>query len=425
MYSTHLNDPFIAVSSSISKNLKRIPGGVNAARGYLSAASACGIKRTGPLRSDLCLVVSEVPATAAGVFTTNLVKAAPVILSRRHLEDGKARAVVLNSGNANACTGTPGVRAAEQMTNAVAVALGIDADEVLVCSTGRIGVQLPLAKIFPGIVMAADSLKASTAASTASAKSIMTSDSVPKQSAYEVRFGRKSFRIGGMAKGAGLISPNMATMLCVITTDAAVPSSYLRKILGEVTSKTFNCITVDGDCSTNDTVLTLANGVSKIAIRTAAEKKAFAEALHAVCADLARAIVADGEGTSRVIELTVKGAKSEADAHRIGRAIANSQLVKCAWAGSDPNWGRILDAAGYAGAFLDPDKVEIAYDGVAAAKKGMGCQDAKGEARLRKIAAKKEFSVLVDLHLGKGEARLLTTDLTEDYVRLNLSEFSL
>jgi len=409
----------------MSTKLKRIVGGVNAARGFLSAAAACGIKRTGPLRSDLCLVVSEVPASAAGVFTTNLVKAAPVLLSRRHLESGKARAILLNSGNANACTGTPGLRASEQCANAAAVALGIHADEVLVCSTGRIGVQLPLPKIFPGIREAALSLKSTPAAALAAAKSIMTSDSVPKQSAYEVKVGSKSFRIGGMAKGAGMISPNMATMLCAITTDAAVPAAFLRKTLGEVVGKTFNCITVDGDCSTNDTVVTLANGLSKVTIRTASEKKAFAEALQAVCADLARAIVADGEGTSRVIELTVKGAKSEADAHKIGRAIANSQLVKCAWAGSDPNWGRILDAAGYAGAVLDPDKVEIAYDGIKAAKNGMGCQDAKGEARLRKVAAKKEFAVLVDLHLGKGEARLLTTDLTEEYVRLNLSEFSL
>lgn len=409
----------------MSTNLKRIPGGVNAARSFLTSSASCGIKRTGPLRSDLCLVVSEVPAAAAGVFTTNLVKAAPVLLSRRHLESGKARAIVLNSGNANACTGTPGLRAAEQTANAVAVSLGIDADEVLVCSTGRIGVQLPLAKMIPGIKSAAKSLKSSPAAALAAAKSIMTSDSVPKQSAYEVKVGSKSFRIGGMAKGAGMISPNMATMLCIITTDAAVPSSFLRKILGEVTAWTFNCITVDGDCSTNDTVLTLANGASGVPIRGVKEKTLFAEALHAVCADLARAIVADGEGTSRVIELTVQGAKSEADAHKIGRAIANSQLVKCAWAGSDPNWGRILDAAGYAGAVLDPDKVEITYDGIPAAKKGMGCQDAKGEARLRKIAAKKEFAVTVDLHLGKGEARLLTTDLTEDYVRLNLSEFSL
>jgi glutamate N-acetyltransferase/amino-acid N-acetyltransferase len=409
----------------MSTKLKRIVGGVNAARGFLSAAAACGIKRTGPLRSDLCLVVSEVPASAAGVFTTNLVKAAPVLLSRRHLESGKARAILLNSGNANACTGTPGLRASEQCANAAAVALGIHADEVLVCSTGRIGVQLPLPKILPGIREAASSLKSTPAAALAAAKSIMTSDSVPKQSAYEVKVGSKSFRIGGMAKGAGMISPNMATMLCAITTDAAVPAAFLRKTLGEVVGKTFNCITVDGDCSTNDTVVTLTNGLSKVTIRTASEKKAFAEALQAVCADLARAIVADGEGTSRVIELTVKGAKSEADAHKIGRAIANSQLVKCAWAGSDPNWGRILDAAGYAGAVLDPDKVEIAYDGIKAAKNGMGCQDAKGEARLRKVAAKKEFAVLVDLHLGKGEARLLTTDLTEEYVRLNLSEFSL
>jgi len=406
-------------------NLKRIAGGVNAARGFLSAAAACGIKRTGPLRSDLCLVVSEVPATAAGVFTTNLVKAAPVLLSRRHLESGKARAILLNSGNANACTGTPGLRAAEQTANAAAVALGLHADEVLICSTGRIGVQLPLAKMLPGIREAANALKSSPAAATAAAKSIMTSDSVPKQSAYEVKVGSKSFRIGGMAKGAGMISPNMATMLCAITTDAAVPTAFLRKVLGEATSATFNCITVDGDCSTNDTVLTLANGVSKVPIRTASEKKAFADALQAVCADLSRAIVADGEGTSRVIELTVKGAKSVTDAHLVGRAISNSQLVKCAWAGSDPNWGRILDAAGYAGAALDPDKVEIAYDGVKAAKNGMGCQDAKGEAKLRKIAAKKEFSVTIDLHLGKGEARLLTTDLTQEYVRLNLTEFSL
>jgi glutamate N-acetyltransferase/amino-acid N-acetyltransferase len=406
-------------------SLKRIAGGVNASKGYSSSAASCGIKRTGPLRSDLCLVVSEVPATAAGVFTTNLVKAAPVLLSRRHLEAGKARAVLLNSGNANACTGTPGLRAAEQTANAAAVALGIHADEVLVCSTGRIGVQLPLPKMLPGIREAAASLKATPAASLAAAKSIMTSDSVPKQSAYEVKVGSKSFRIGGMAKGAGMISPNMATMLCVITTDAAVPAAFLRKALREATSRTFNCITVDGDCSTNDTVLTLANGVSKVSIRTAAEQRAFAGALQAVCADLSRAIVADGEGTSRVIELTVKGAKSEADAHLIGRAIANSQLVKCAWAGGDPNWGRILDAAGYAGAKFDPDKVEIAYDGLRAAKNGMGCQDAKGELKLRKIAAKKEFSVVVDLHGGKGEARLLTTDLTEDYVRLNLTEFSL
>lgn len=409
--------------------LKRIPGGVNASRGFSASSSSCGIKRTPPKngvkRDDLCLVVSDTTATAAGVFTTNLVKAAPVLLSRRHLGDGRARAVLLNSGNANACTGTPGLRAAEQCANAAAVALGIGADEVLVCSTGRIGVHLPLNRMLPGIAAAAASLKATPSAATSAAKSIMTSDSVPKQSAYEVKVGSKSFRIGGMAKGAGMISPNMATMLCVITTDAAVPAPFLRKTLGDAVSRTFNCITVDGDCSTNDAVLTLANGASGIPIRKAAQRKAFERALHAVCSDLARAIVADGEGTSRVIELAVKGAKSAADARLVARAIANSQLVKCAWAGSDPNWGRILDAAGYAGAALIPDRVEISYNGIFAARKGMGCQDARGEARLRKIAARKELSIQVDLHLGKGEARLLTTDLTEEYVRLNLSEFSL
>ncbi len=406
-------------------NLRRITGGVNAAHGFSSATTACGIKRTGPLRSDLSLVASDTPAAAAGVFTTNLVKAAPVLLSRRHLENGKASAVVLNSGNANACTGEPGMRAAEVMANAAALALDVPVDEVLICSTGRIGVQLPLPKILPGIETAAWSLQATPAAATNAAKSIMTSDSVPKQSAYEVSVGKQRFRIGGMAKGAGMISPNMATMLCVITTDAAVSPAFLKKSLGEVVGKTFNCITVDGDCSTNDTVIVLANASSDVAIKSAVDKKAFQDALHSVCADLSRAIVADGEGTSRVIELTVKGARSASDAHLIARAIANSQLVKCAWAGGDPNWGRILDAAGYAGAPFDPDKVEITYDGLKAAEKGMGCQDAKGESRLRKIAAKKEFSVVVDLHGGKGEARLLTTDLTEDYVRLNLTEFSL
>lgn len=410
-------------------SFKRISGGVNAARGFSASAVACGIKRTPPKngkkRDDLCLVVSHTDATAAGVFTTNLVKAAPVLLSRRHLESGKARAVLLNSGNANACTGEPGLRAAEQCSNAAAVALGIHADEVLVCSTGRIGVQLPLPKMLPGIRRAAFSLKVTPAAALAAARSIMTSDSVPKQSAYEVKVGGKSFRIGGMAKGAGMISPNMATMLCVITTDAAVPASFLRKALRESVGKTFNCITVDGDCSTNDTVLTLANGFSKTAIRSAVEQRAFASALQAVCADLARAIVADGEGTSKVIELAVKGAKSEADARLAARAIANSQLVKSAWAGGDPNWGRILDAAGYSGAKFDPDKVEIIYDGMRAARNGMGCQDMKGELKLRRIAAKKEFSVTVDLHGGKAETRLLTTDLTEEYVRLNLTEFSL
>ena len=413
----------------MSSNFKHIAGGVNVSRAFSAAACACGIKRSspasGPLRNDLCLVVSDIPAAAAGVFTTNLVKAAPVLLSRAHLENGYASAVLLNSGNANACTGETGKQAAEETAIAVALALDIPMNEVLVCSTGRIGVQLPLDKIILGIESAAWSLQDTSAAATEAAKSIMTSDSLPKQSAYEVTLGKTSFRIGGMAKGAGMISPTMATMLCVITTDAAVQPSCLQKALSEAVSQTFNCISVDGDCSTNDTVLLLANGASEVAIKSAEEKKLFAQALHLVCADLARAIVADGEGTSRVIALTVIGAKSDADAHLIARAIANSQLVKCAWAGGDPNWGRILAAAGYSGASFDPNKVEIAYDGMKAAEKGMECQDAKGEAKLRKIAAKKEFSVTVNLHSGKGEARLLTTDLTEDYVRLNLTEFSL
>jgi glutamate N-acetyltransferase/amino-acid N-acetyltransferase len=228
-----------------------------------------------------------------------------------------------------------------------------------------------------------------------------------------------------MAKGAGMISPNMATMLAVVTTDARVPSAFLRTALREAVASTFNCITVDGDCSTNDTVLLLANGRSGRTVRTAADRKSFSAALRAVCADLSRAIVAGGEGTSRVIDLVVRGARSPEEARLAARAIAHSQLVKCAWAGGDPNWGRLLDAAGYSGAVFDPGKVGIDYDGIPAARDGMGCQDAAGEGRLRKVAARDRFTVTVDLRAGRGEARLLTTDLTEEYVRLNLTEFSL
>jgi len=401
----------------MSEALQKIPGGVCAAEGYRAAALHCGVKRVRSTKDDLALVVSDQPATVAGTFTTNQVKAAPVLLSQAHLRGGRARAVVLNSGNANACTGPEGMANARAMVEAAAKALGVPAGEVFIGSTGRIGVQLPVAKITDAIPKLVGKL--SRARSRAAAVAIMTSDTHPKQSAYAATAGKKTFRVGGIAKGAGMINPQMATMLSVITTDLAAPAKALQPILREAVESSFNRITVDGDTSTNDTVLLLANGASGVTLDDR-NTELFESALRAVCLDLARQIVHDGEGISRVIELTVRGARSERDAAHAAKAVGNSILLKCAWAGADPNWGRIVDALGYSAAKIHPDKVDVYYEDIALV---LGGQPVEGsEAPARRIAAKKDFRITVDLHRGPGEYTLLTTDLTEEYVRLNLSE---
>jgi glutamate N-acetyltransferase/amino-acid N-acetyltransferase len=392
--------------------LKKVPGGVVAPRGFQCGAAACGIKNGQPTRDDLAIIASDTPCHAAATLTTNVVKAAPVLVSMEHLAAGRPRAVVMNSGNANACTAVTGLNDARSMAAATAQKLAIRAEDVLVCSTGRIGVRLPIQRILAGI----ESVVLGRTASEACARAIMTSDTFPKEVSFSVKSASGTFRIGGIAKGAGMINPNMATMLCVVTCDAIVSPAVMKRLVPGVVGESFNRITVDGDTSTNDTVVVLANGASGVK-PTAAE---FRAALHEVSTELARMIAFDGEGVSRFVELTVRGAESPEDARRAAEAVANSTLVKCAWAGGDPNWGRILCALGYSGASMIPEKTSVSYDDVPVVIDGQAARTSWS--RLRKIAAQRHFRVAVDLNLGKASHLVWTTDLTEDYVRLNLGE---
>ena len=392
--------------------LKKIKGGVCAPVGFLAAATGCGIKNGQVTRDDIAVVFSESPAHSAATFTTNNVKAAPVRVSAEHLKAGRNRAVVLNSGNANACTGDQGLADAREMASATASLLDLKAKEVLVCSTGRIGVPLPMDRVKKGIA----ALMPSASGSTKAAASIMTSDTFAKEFAVEVKTKSGSFRVGGIAKGAGMIDPNMATMLCVVTTDAALPQTLLRRELKRSVENSFNRITIDGDMSTNDTVILLCNGLSGVAPSV----EDFSKALDEVTRTLARMIVSDGEGVSRFVEVEVKGSASAKDARSAAEAIANSTLVKCAWAGGDPNWGRILDAVGYCGVKMKEAQTDIFYDKLEAVTKGRAAKTPFK--KLREIAAKKSFKVTVDLKLGSHSYYVWTTDLTEEYVRLNLGE---
>ncbi len=398
-----------------------VPGGVNAAVGYLAWSAACGIKPgADKSKQDLALIFSESPSVAAAVFTTNQVKAAPVRVSQAHLKTRNVRAVLLNSGNANACTGAPGLRAAERMAAAAGAGLGVHANQVLIGSTGRIGVSLPVEKIeaaFPDLTKA-DGRSGSTAA----ARAIMTSDTFPKESAVRVRLGGKRVTIGGIAKGAGMINPNMATMLAVLTTDARIEKALLQRALKQAAEHSFNCITVDGDMSTNDTVFVLANGRAGGPLLTArgADYERFTAALTEVCRHLARQIVEDGEGVTKFVEVRVSGAASARDARLAAEAIANSTLVKCAWFGGDPNWGRIMDALGYCGAKLHEDHVEIFYGGLCAVRQGVASKVAP--ARIQEVVRRKKFMVEAKLHLGTAEHVVFTTDLSTEYVKLNMGE---
>ena len=384
--------------------MRKIQGGVCAAEGFVAGATGCGIKSGKITRDDLAVVFSQSAATAAATFTTNKVKAAPVRISAEHLRAGRVRAVVLNSGNANACTGPTGLADARAMAAATAKSLALKSPQVLVCSTGRIGVPMPMPAVLKGI----SSVQLTRAGSGKAAKAIMTSDTFAKEVALEVTTHDGKFRVGGLAKGAGMIDPNMATMLCLVTTDAIVPADALRKTLRDSVEDSFNRITIDGDMSTNDTVILLANGASGISPSPAI----FRSALDFITRALARMIVEDGEGVRR--------AASRSDARRAAEAIANSTLVKCAWAGGDPNWGRILDAVGYSGAKIKEAVTDIFYDALPVAVNGM-VSKTPGK-KLRQIAAKKAFRVTVDLKLGTASHVVWTTDLTEEYVRLNLGE---
>jgi len=400
--------------------MKDEKGGITAPSGFLAGSIYCGVKEGNQSREDVALIYSETPAVAAGTFTTNLVKAAPVLVSMQHVKWAAVRAIVANSGNANACTGTEGLKAARAMCRAAAQALGIKEREVLVCSTGRIGVQLPVAKMEAAI--AALPARMGAKGSLAVAKAIMTSDTHPKEAAASCEIGGKTVRVGGIAKGAGMIDPNMATMLSFVTTDAVIAKGDLQKALRASVGQSFNRITVDGDMSTNDTVLALANGCAGNAPLRFGKPgfEIFQAALDKVTASLARMIVKDGEGVSRFVDLSVTGARTAKDARLVARAIANSMLVKCAWYGGDPNWGRIMDAAGYSGARISPERIRIAYNGLPAVVGGMPA--ATPVAKLRAVAKKKEFTITVDLGVGGGEFRIWTTDLTPEYVKFNMGE---
>ncbi len=393
-------------------HIEQIRGGLCAPADFACGAAAAGIKDPRAARDDLSIISSLRLSSASGTFTTNLVKAAPVRVSMEHVGDGRAQAVVLNSGNANACTGDEGLTNARKMTALTAAKLKLAPTDILVCSTGRIGVPLPMNRIAAGI----DKIALDQRSSLRCARSIMTSDTFPKEIACAVETASGVFRIGGIAKGAGMIDPNMATMLCVITTDAAVPAPVLRRALRASVENSFNRITVDGDMSTNDTVIALANGASGIRPSTGD----LIAGLNAVNQTLARMIVKDGEGVSKFVEVEVRGAASPADARRAAEAVANSTLVKCAWAGGDPNWGRILDALGYCGCKLDETKVAIDYDALPIVRGGLVAATPWG--KLRAIARRKEFRITIDLGLGRFAHEVWTTDLTEEYVRLNLGE---
>ena len=395
-------------------------GGVTLAKGFLAGAVYAGIKPGNEDRRDFALILSEVPAVAAATFTTNKIKAAPVRVSQANLRNGDIRGVLLNSGNANACNGIVGIQHAKRSLKAVARALKLRDQQLLVCSTGRIGVELPIEKmelasaLFPASLSKKNSRKV--------AKAIMTSDTFPKEIAVQVQVGGKVVSIGGIAKGAGMINPNMATMLSVVTTDLAIEKKELQRALSIAVEQSYNRITVDGDMSTNDTVILLANGAAGSSVVTSehVDFPTFQEGLNFVTRNLARMIVEDGEGVSKFVEVQVNGAATFQDARKVANAIANSTLVKCAWNGEDPNWGRIMDAIGYSTARAREEMIDIYYDGLLAVQNGM--KSATPLKLLHKVMKKRKFKVTVDLHLGTAQYIIYTTDLTAEYVELNKGE---
>jgi glutamate N-acetyltransferase / amino-acid N-acetyltransferase len=401
-------------------NWEKIEGHLATPLGIRAAAAAAGIKKvSGAL--DLALIFSDGAETsAAGVFTTNQVAAAPVELSRRHLaaSRGRARAVVVNSGNANACTGQAGAKAAEQTASAAAKLLDVKLEQVLVASTGVIGVPLKVERITRQLPTLWKNLSAQNAPDVA--RAIMTTDTFPKCCVVRSRVGGKPIHIAGIAKGAGMIHPRMATMLSFITTDADVGPKMLQHLLRAAVEVSFNRVTVDGDTSTNDTVVLLASGASGVNVRPGNKSRAwFLSGLTELCQTLAKMIARDGEGAKKLVTIEVTGARRATDAERIARAIANSPLVKTALAGSDPNWGRILCAAGYSGSKFDPTKVDILVNNFFLCRRGL---DAKfDEAAAKRQLDRKELTLRVDLHQGAGSARMWTCDLTHDYITINAS----
>ena len=394
---------------------------VTAIEGFEAAGIASGIKPSG--NADLALVAAadRVPVTAAGVFTTNLATAAPVQVSRAHLADGKAAAVVLNSGNANAATGEPGRADARRMCELTAQGLGTATTDVLVCSTGLIGIPMPMEPVESGIPRLCAEIAPGAAAGHRAARALMTTDTKPKESLADADMGDgRHLHVGGMAKGAAMLQPAMATMLAVLTTDAVVGPDALHAALERAVQDSFNALIVDACTSTNDTVLVLANGAAGgPEIGTSGHAyHALVEALTAVCDDLAHQMAADAEGATKLARLTVRGARSSDEARRAARAVAASQLVQCSLYGQDPYWGRVLSELGASGAFLDPERVDISYNGVTVCRHGVAALH--DETALRASMTQRDIDIVCDLHAGRGEARVRFTDLTHAYVDENM-----
>ena len=390
-------------------------------KGFRFAATACGLKKTGAL--DLAVISSDAPASAAAVFTQNLVVAAPVTLCKKHLAQskGRMRAVVVNAGNANCATGPQGDLVSQRTAQETAKRLGFSAQEIFVCSTGVIGVQLPVEKILRALPSLARNRRPSARSFAELSLAICTTDTRPKTASASFKMAGKRVHLVGCAKGAGMIHPNMATTLAFVMTDAAVAPALLQSTLRDVASRTFNAISVDGDTSTNDTLLVLANGAAgapPVRRNTKAHRR-FASALEEVCGALARQIVADGEGARRVIEIEVRGAKTESAARKIAETIATSPLVKTAFAGGDPNWGRIFAAAGRSGVKFDPALVEITMTGIKVLKRGQPL-DFNERAASRRLLTD-HVPIVVNLHAGLAKARYWTCDFTAEYVRINAS----
>ena len=397
--------------------MKQIDGGITAVPGIRAAGIYAGIKKAADAK-DVALIVTDAPATAAGVFTKNSVTAAPVFVCREHLTDGRAQVVIVNSGNANACTGEVGMANAQRMAAATAEQLGIDADLVLVSSTGVIGQQLPMDKIENGIQTAASAI--STEGGADAAEAIMTTDTYPKSVAVEVEIDGTPVRIGGIAKGSGMIAPNMATMLSYLTTDAKINAEVLQIALNRVVGDTYNLLTVDTDRSTNDTVLILATGRAgnaEIVTTDGDNYEEFCDGLLFVCTELVKMLARDGEGATKLVEVVVKHAKNRDDAEKAARAVAESPLVKTAVFANDANWGRIMMAIGKSGAAFDPYQVDVWLADYQLVKDGMDAGYNEDEATT--LFAQDPVRITIDLRAGDAAVTMWTCDYSYDYIRIN------
>ncbi|MEN2985344.1 MAG: bifunctional glutamate N-acetyltransferase/amino-acid acetyltransferase ArgJ [Thermodesulfovibrionaceae bacterium] len=382
-------------------------------KGFLYSVAKAEIRYTN--RYDIALIYSKKVAAVAGVFTTNQIKAAPVKICMKRIKNNTAQAIVLNSGNANACTGKKGVEDALKITELIAEKLNIHKEYILPLSTGVIGVPMPMDRILPALNILVENLGKATPFDVAQA--IMTTDKFPKITYRQIEIQNRVSTITGICKGAGMISPNLATMLCVILTDAKINVDLMKKMLQNSIQDSFNSITVDGDMSTNDTVIMLANGESLIEIeRGDSSYKKFNEALNELCNELAHLIVKDAEGATKFIKISVKNAKNSSDAKKVAKAVANSLLVKTALYGEDPNWGRVVAAVGYSGVPVKEEKIELYINGVCLFDKGVPTMKEKD---LRESIKNKEIEILINLNVGKAEKTIFTSDLSEEYVRIN------